>query len=67
MVAAQKAQPVIIDLNGTNDKGESTFAGYTLQEAMKVACESYNPEAMTWLRCWYNGELTTMNSTPENF
>ncbi|QIG69182.1 hypothetical protein EVB78_148 [Rhizobium phage RHph_N1_15] len=65
--AAQKIQPVVIDLNGVNDKGETTFAGYTLFQAMEIACESSHPEAFEWLKAWWKADLTAMNTTPESF
>jgi hypothetical protein len=65
--AAKKFEPVVIDLNGTNEKGESTYAGYTLYQAMEIACESSHPEAFEWLKAWWKADLTTMNTTPESF
>ncbi len=67
MSVVRKTPPIVVDLNGTNAKGEPTYAGYTIEEAMKIATESSSPEAMNWLRLWYRGDLMTMNSTPENF
>ncbi|MBX5130759.1 hypothetical protein HJB53_30175 [Rhizobium lentis] len=65
--AAQKIQPIVIDLNGTNDKGEPTYAGYTLYQAVDLAMRSSSPEAFEWLKAWWNAELTTMDTTPESF
>ncbi|TDW20468.1 hypothetical protein EV128_12598 [Rhizobium azibense] len=65
--AAKKIEPVIIDLNGTNEQGQPTYAGYTTEQAMRIACESSSREALTWLKAWWNAELTTYNTTPENF
>ncbi len=67
MPAARKFQPIVIDLNGERDDGTLTYGGYTAEEAIKIAVESDNPEAITWLRLWHRGDLTTMNSTPDNF
>ncbi|AGC36156.1 hypothetical protein B7L88_gp132 [Rhizobium phage RHEph10] len=65
--AAQKIQPVVIDLNGTNEKGEPTFAGYTVFQATQIACESSSPNALEWLKAWWNADLTAMNTTPESY